>query len=172
SGVYYGWAGVNVDEDGRKLGGKRKKEEEEEEKDQEDNRGENEEEGEREGEGEEGGGTVWPMVMSIGWNPFYKNSVRSVVSSTPLPPPPQPFSRNANALTKNKIGSPHPPHLHARLLLRAHEPPDLRLHPARIRLRGPGEPGAGYPDGYRGGATEFGEGGVRAVERGEVPVGV
>lgn len=24
--------------------------------------------------------TVYPMVMSIGWNPFYKNSVRSVVS--------------------------------------------------------------------------------------------
>lgn len=23
-------------------------------------------------------GTVYPMVMSIGWNPFYKNTVRSV----------------------------------------------------------------------------------------------
>ncbi|KAK5163959.1 riboflavin kinase [Saxophila tyrrhenica] len=28
--------------------------------------------------GEEGEGKVYPMVMSIGWNPFYKNSVRSV----------------------------------------------------------------------------------------------
>ncbi|KAA8913931.1 hypothetical protein FN846DRAFT_928209 [Sphaerosporella brunnea] len=24
------------------------------------------------------GGTVFPMVMSVGWNPFYKNTVRSV----------------------------------------------------------------------------------------------
>lgn len=31
--------------------------------------------------GENGGlgGGVWGMVMSIGWNPFYKNTVRSVV---------------------------------------------------------------------------------------------
>ncbi|KAL8924460.1 MAG: hypothetical protein Q9172_002670 [Xanthocarpia lactea] len=51
SGVYFGWAGVDVDDQGRrqKSGG---------------------------GEGKVGG--VWPMVMSIGWNPFYKNSVRSV----------------------------------------------------------------------------------------------
>ncbi|RPA90069.1 riboflavin kinase [Choiromyces venosus 120613-1] len=27
---------------------------------------------------ERGGSKVFPMVMSIGWNPFYKNSVRSV----------------------------------------------------------------------------------------------
>jgi hypothetical protein len=26
-------------------------------------------------------GTVYPMVMSVGWNPFYKNTVRSVVRS-------------------------------------------------------------------------------------------
>ena len=49
SGVYYGWAGVNVDDDGNLS----------------------------EGNGAAGG--VWGMVMSIGWNPFYKNSVRSVV---------------------------------------------------------------------------------------------
>lgn len=51
SGVYFGWAGVDVDDDGRRIGQEK---------------------------GEEGGG-VWPMVMSIGWNPFYGNSVRSVV---------------------------------------------------------------------------------------------
>ncbi|KAL9603810.1 MAG: hypothetical protein Q9219_000919 [cf. Caloplaca sp. 3 TL-2023] len=56
SGVYFGWAGVDVDEEGRRRSGKSK----------------------REGEGEGRGGGVWPMVMSIGWNPFYKNSVRSV----------------------------------------------------------------------------------------------
>ena len=26
-------------------------------------------------------GNVFPMVMSIGWNPFYKNTIRSVVSA-------------------------------------------------------------------------------------------
>jgi hypothetical protein len=32
-----------------------------------------------------GEGVVYPMVMSIGWNPFYKNTVRSVVRpSLPL----------------------------------------------------------------------------------------
>ena len=48
SGVYYGWAGVNVDNAGN---------------------------------GDDGACGVWGMVMSIGWNPFYKNSVRSVVGS-------------------------------------------------------------------------------------------
>lgn len=48
SGVYFGWAGVDVDAQGVRIKGG-------------------------------GGGGVWPMVMSIGWNPFYKNTVRSVV---------------------------------------------------------------------------------------------
>ncbi len=48
SGVYYGWAGVDVDETGKRESGV-------------------------------GKGKVWGMVMSIGWNPFYKNEVRSVV---------------------------------------------------------------------------------------------
>lgn len=51
SGVYFGWAGVSVDEDGNPVE-----------------------------KGKEGG-VCMPMVMSIGWNPFYKNSVRSVVGS-------------------------------------------------------------------------------------------
>ena len=53
SGVYYGWVGVDVDDAGERVG-----------------RG-----------GEKGGG-VWAMVMSIGWNPYYKNEVRSVVCGT------------------------------------------------------------------------------------------
>ncbi|KAL9126823.1 MAG: hypothetical protein Q9217_004197 [Psora testacea] len=47
SGVYYGWAGVSVDDEGKVQK-----------------------------DGSEG--RVWAMVMSIGWNPFYKNTVRSV----------------------------------------------------------------------------------------------
>lgn len=54
SGVYYGWAGVDVDAEGLRV---------------------------TEGGKEGGGGGVWPMVMSIGWNPFYKNTVRSVVGA-------------------------------------------------------------------------------------------
>ena len=52
SGVYYGFAGLDVDGEGRRVRG--------------------------------GGGMVWDMVMSIGWNPFYKNTVRSVVSLFPF----------------------------------------------------------------------------------------
>jgi len=35
-------------------------------------------EGQREREEDADRGAVYPMVMSIGWNPFYKNTVRSV----------------------------------------------------------------------------------------------
>ncbi|KAF2671535.1 riboflavin kinase [Microthyrium microscopicum] len=41
SGIYYGWAGLNLDDTNNK-------------------------------------GTIYPMVMSIGWNPFYGNKVRSL----------------------------------------------------------------------------------------------
>lgn len=55
SGIYYGWCGLNVDDDGNaqfpSAALKTAKP----------------------------AGTVWPMVMSIGWNPFYGNKVRSVV---------------------------------------------------------------------------------------------
>ena len=54
NGVYYGWAGVNIDDQGRRRDS---------------------------GKGEDGsGGEVWAMVMSIGFNPYYDNTVRSVVS--------------------------------------------------------------------------------------------
>ena len=53
SGIYYGWCGVNVDHDGSlKLG---------------------------EAEDLKERGSIFEMVMSIGWNPFYKNEKRSVV---------------------------------------------------------------------------------------------
>lgn len=48
SGVYFGWAGVDVDESGKRGVG-------------------------------EGKYAVWAVALSIGWNPFYKNEVRSVV---------------------------------------------------------------------------------------------
>ena len=61
SGVYFGWAGLNVNEKGEIL------------------------KPGNDGEGKEKvKGLVYPMVMSIGWNPFYKNTVRSVVRFSPL----------------------------------------------------------------------------------------
>ena len=55
SGIYYGWAGVDVDEHGNQIGS-------------------------HDGVGSEKGKS-WPMVMSIGFNPYYNNTVRSVVRS-------------------------------------------------------------------------------------------
>ena len=49
SGVYYGWAGTGVDEEGNLM---------------------------------KCTGVVKAMVMSIGWNPYYNNSVRSVVRAS------------------------------------------------------------------------------------------
>ncbi|KAL9005403.1 MAG: hypothetical protein Q9188_001797, partial [Gyalolechia gomerana] len=57
SGVYFGWAGVDIDEHGVRIGDPTTA---------------------QGGGGKIRGGNVWPMVMSIGWNPFYKNTVRSV----------------------------------------------------------------------------------------------
>ena len=56
--MYYGWAGVDVDDSGKRI------------------------------EGDDGGGKggVWGMVMSIGWNPYYKNEKRSVVRFSPPRP--------------------------------------------------------------------------------------
>ena len=72
SGVYYGWAGVDVEEDGKRCGN-----------------GDGETEEKREGQGEaKAKGNVWPMVMSIGWNPYYKNTKRSVVCPTLTSPYP------------------------------------------------------------------------------------
>lgn len=73
SGVYFGWAGVDVGGEGEAEGGKGVN-----------GRGGECEGNERKKAGKRGG--VWPMVMSIGWNPFYGNTVRSVVS--PFPPRP------------------------------------------------------------------------------------
>lgn len=60
NGIYFGYAGVDIDAHGRRISpvgvlasGEKKYEQEH--------------------------GRVWPMVMSIGFNPFYKNNVRSVV---------------------------------------------------------------------------------------------
>lgn len=55
SGVYYGFAGVSIDAQGNAI-----------------------QPGRDSSEGVKGG--VWPMVMSIGFNPVYKNKKRSVVS--------------------------------------------------------------------------------------------
>ncbi len=77
SGVYYGWAGVNVDEHGQRVGVNGEMEGKDGRKIKREDRVENGEV-EKDAEGQDEG-AVWPMVMSIGWNPFYKNTVRSVV---------------------------------------------------------------------------------------------
>lgn len=93
SGVYYGYAGVEIDQLGRWIGRGSK-----------DGDGGGEGEGETEGkkdEREKGG--IYPMVMSIGWNPFYKNTVRSVVCppcSLPLTTSPPPFSQPQQSFPK------------------------------------------------------------------------
>ena len=120
SGVYYGLAGVGVDEEGKV---------------------------------QKGEGVVKEMVMSIGWNPFYKNSVRSVVSmNTPswiclfisfwssitgLPGSFLflPYNRIGNILfnpTDREAGGASPVSISTGLLWRAHEPADPGLYTARV----------------------------------------
>lgn len=67
NGIYFGFAGVDIDAQGRRVTPVI---------------GEVEASGEKNQEQERG--RVWPMVMSIGLNPFYKNEVRSVVCYVPL----------------------------------------------------------------------------------------
>ena len=55
SGIYFGWCGVAVDKDGNALAQVSADED------------------------ASGKGEVFGMVMSIGWHPFIKNEVRSVV---------------------------------------------------------------------------------------------
>lgn len=67
NGIYFGFAGVDIDAQGRRVSPVI---------------GNAEASGEKKEERE--CGRVWPMVMSIGLNPFYKNEVRSVVRYIPL----------------------------------------------------------------------------------------
>lgn len=67
NGIYFGFAGVDIDAQGRRVSPVI---------------GTAEASGEKKEEQE--CGRVWPMVMSIGLNPFYKNEVRSVVRYIPL----------------------------------------------------------------------------------------
>ncbi|MCJ1427064.1 riboflavin kinase [Sticta canariensis] len=70
SGVYFGWAGVSIDEHGRRI---------------------DTDSGATDVGTKTQIGGVWQMVMSIGWNPFYRNTVRSVEVHII---PPQPFIHN------------------------------------------------------------------------------
>lgn len=67
NGIYFGFAGVDIDAQGKRVPPVI---------------GEVEASGEKNKEQERG--RVWEMVMSIGLNPFYKNEVRSVVRYFPL----------------------------------------------------------------------------------------
>lgn len=57
SGIYFGWCGLNVNDDG------------------------NVQHPSKDDRTIKPNGTIWQMVMSIGWNPFYGNKIRSVVCS-------------------------------------------------------------------------------------------
>jgi len=74
SGVYYGWAGLGRVPEG--VSGERDDGAEGAQKP-----GKNTAEvaTAAAAEEEEKRPTVYPMVMSIGWNPYYKNTVRSIV---------------------------------------------------------------------------------------------
>lgn len=103
SGVYYGLAGVP-----RGCGEVAK-------------------EGSSKGEGN-GEGEVYEMVMSVGWNPFYGNERRSVVS---------PHPRTINVLfpgyhlTRN-IGGSHSPQVSREFLWLPPQDSDSRLSTTRV----------------------------------------
>ena len=100
SGVYYGWAGIDVDEQGKRL-------------DSHAGRG-------------GGRGTLLAMVMSIGFNPYYNNTVRSVVRIATI------ASTNLHHLADGGAGSSRSPHLRSGFLRGPHEFTHLGLHTTRI----------------------------------------
>ena len=102
SGVYYGWAGIDVDEQGVRVVEEKKE------------------------EGAKGG--VWPMVMSIGFNPYYNNTVRSVVCGA---------EGGLSAFCRKgadwqSVGSSYTAFLPSRFLRCAHESVDSGLYTARV----------------------------------------
>ena len=100
SGVYYGWAGVDVDGEGKRIGSHAT------------------------GDGERG--RLWAMVMSIGFNPYYNNTVRSAVRLTIV------ASSNANHLADGGAGSSPSPLLPSGFLRCPHEFTHIGLHTTRI----------------------------------------
>ena len=110
NGVYYGWAGINIDDQGRRRDSEH---------------------------GEDGStGAVWAMVMSIGFNPYYDNTVRSVVSLS------------LNAIKRSfdhRKGSPHPPLLPSRFLRCSDESAHPGFHTPRVRLCEQGKPDTRHP---------------------------
>ena len=72
SGIYFGWCGINVDNDG------------------------NAQHPTADDRTAKPNATIWQMVMSIGWNPFYGNKIRSVVCL-----------RSHDSLTCREVNSSH-----------------------------------------------------------------
>ena len=72
SGVYYGWAGVAIDAEGVKMAPGDERGTVQASRDP-DTVGES-----RSKRTSVPGGTIFPMVMSLGYNPYYKNTVRSI----------------------------------------------------------------------------------------------
>ena len=115
NGIYFGFAGVDIDARGRRVPPVI---------------GDVESSGEKKQEQE--CGRVWPMVMSIGLNPFYKNEVRSVVRYVPLQlgPLARGFCGLHTAKKKKKTGSSpnYPTTNRERLLRRPNKLLSARVH--------------------------------------------
>lgn len=111
NGIYFGFAGVDIDAQGRRVPPVI---------------GEIEASGDKKQEQERG--RVWPMVMSIGLNPFYKNEVRSVVRYVPSPF--GPLARGLCGLHTAKTGSSshNPATNRERLLRRPNKLSSARVH--------------------------------------------
>ena len=100
SGVYYGWAGIDVDEAGKRIAS-------------------------HAGDGGERG-RPWAMVMSIGFNPYYNNTVRSVVRLTIT------VLSSGIHLADCGAGSSRSPPIPSGFLRGPHEPTHTGLHTTRI----------------------------------------
>ena len=111
---------------------------------------------------------VYPMVMSIGWNPFFKNTQRSMVRMVPLGSFSVTITLDSVCLSLSShlcilivtwsiyssiarltlplcvAGSAHHAYLRARFLRQAAQRAHHGLHPARVRLRVHGSLDRGY----------------------------
>lgn len=83
---------------------------------------------------DEGQTEVYPMVMSLGWNPFYKNEKLTAVRLTTILFHPSPRTGLISTHRSLTIGDPHHAFIQRRLLWTRDEGHRPRIHPAGIGL--------------------------------------